>query len=80
MSAASALAAHGARPRISEEDISKDFKANGSTDVDDDAYRALAANGFADWKLKVDGLVGQPLRAQPRRASRHAGAYAAHAA
>ena len=58
----------------SEADISKDFKANGSTDVDDDAYRALAANGFADWKLKVDGLVGQPLeltlaelRAMPSR-------------
>jgi DMSO/TMAO reductase YedYZ molybdopterin-dependent catalytic subunit len=44
-----------------EADISKDFKANGSTDVDDDAYRALAANGFADWKLKIGGLVGQPL-------------------
>ena len=57
-----------------EADISKDFKANGSTDVDDDDYRALAANGFADWKLKVDGLVGQPLeltlaelRAMPSR-------------
>ena len=44
-----------------EADISKDFKANGSTEVDDDDYRALAANGFADWKLKVGGLVGQPL-------------------
>jgi DMSO/TMAO reductase YedYZ molybdopterin-dependent catalytic subunit len=58
----------------SEADISTDFKANGSTDVDDDDYRALAANGFADWKLKVDGLVGQPLeltlaelRAMPSR-------------
>jgi len=58
----------------SEADISKDFKANGSTDVDDDTYRALAAGGFADWKLKIDGLVGQPLelsladlRAMPSR-------------
>jgi DMSO/TMAO reductase YedYZ molybdopterin-dependent catalytic subunit len=58
----------------SEADISKDFKANGSTDVDDDAYRALAANGFKDWKLKIGGLVGQPLelslaelRAMPSR-------------
>ena len=58
----------------SEADISKDFKANGSTDVDDDDYRSLAANGFADWKLKVDGLVAQPLelslaelRAMPSR-------------
>ena len=45
----------------SEADISKDFMANGSTDVDDDDYRSLAANGFADWKLKVDGPVAQPL-------------------
>ena len=57
-----------------EADISKDFKANGSTGVDDDAYRALAANGFADWKLKVGGLVETPLeltlaelRAMPSR-------------
>jgi DMSO/TMAO reductase YedYZ molybdopterin-dependent catalytic subunit len=58
----------------SEADISKDFKANGSTDVDDDDYRALAANGFKDWKLKIGGLVGQnlelslaELRAMPSR-------------
>ena len=58
----------------SEADISKDFKANGSTDVDDDEYRTLAANGFASWELKVGGLVGQPLelslaelRAMPAR-------------
>ena len=57
-----------------EADISTDFKANGSTDVDDDAYRALAANGFADWKLRIGGLVEQPLelslaelRAMPSR-------------
>lgn len=58
----------------SEADISRDFKANGSTGVDDDAYRALAANGFADWKLTVGGLVATPLeltlaelRAMPSR-------------
>jgi DMSO/TMAO reductase YedYZ molybdopterin-dependent catalytic subunit len=58
----------------SEADISKGFKANGSTGVDDDAYRALAANGFADWKLKLGGLVETPLeltlaelRAMPSR-------------
>jgi DMSO/TMAO reductase YedYZ molybdopterin-dependent catalytic subunit len=55
-------------------EISKDFKANGSTDVDDDDYRAQAAQAFADWKLKVDGLVAKPLelslaelRAMPSR-------------
>ena len=58
----------------SEAEISKDFKANGSTDVDDDDYRAQAAKAFADWRLKVDGLVATPLelslaelRAMPSR-------------
>jgi DMSO/TMAO reductase YedYZ molybdopterin-dependent catalytic subunit len=70
-----ALIPAGALAReYSEADISKDFKANGSTGVDDDTYRALAANRFADWKLKVDGLVDAPLeltlaelRAMPSR-------------
>jgi len=54
--------------------ISTDFKANGSTDPDDATYRTLAANGFADWKLEVGGLVERPasftladLRAMPAR-------------
>ena len=34
-----------------ETEISKEFKANGSTNPDDEAYRAHATNGFADWKL-----------------------------
>ena len=46
---------------FSENEISRDFKANGSTDPDDEAYKAHAANGFADWKLLVGGLVDQPL-------------------
>ena len=55
-------------------EISQNFKANGSTNPDDPAYRALAANGFADWRLEVGGLVEQPgsysltdLRALPAR-------------
>ena len=58
----------------SEADLSRDFKANGSTNPDDPAYVAHAENGFADWKLKVGGLVEQPLelslaelRAMPSR-------------
>ena len=57
-----------------EADLSKEFKANGSTDPDDAGYKAHAANGFADWKLSVAGLVEQPLdlsiaelRAMPSR-------------
>jgi DMSO/TMAO reductase YedYZ molybdopterin-dependent catalytic subunit len=44
----------------SEADLSAHFKANGSTQVDDPGYRSLAQSGFADWKLKVGGLVDRP--------------------
>ena len=42
-------------------DINPRFRANGSTEVADPVYRRLAQNGFADWRLQVDGLVEQPL-------------------
>jgi DMSO/TMAO reductase YedYZ molybdopterin-dependent catalytic subunit len=58
----------------SDADISTDFRANGSTDPDDAIYQAMASDGFANWKLKVGGLVAQPLelslaelRAMPSR-------------
>jgi DMSO/TMAO reductase YedYZ molybdopterin-dependent catalytic subunit len=58
----------------SEAEITRDFKANGTTEIDDEDYKAHVANGFADWKLKVGGLVEQPLelsladlRAMPSR-------------
>src|SRR5262249_49396762 len=35
----------------SEADISRDFKANGTDDPDDEDYQALARNKFADWRL-----------------------------
>jgi DMSO/TMAO reductase YedYZ molybdopterin-dependent catalytic subunit len=59
---------------FSEAEVSKNFRANGSTNPDDPAYVAHAQAGFADWKLIVDGLVERPLelslaelRAQPAR-------------
>jgi DMSO/TMAO reductase YedYZ molybdopterin-dependent catalytic subunit len=42
-------------------DISRQFRANGSTGVDDPDYIRLAQGGFADWRLTVDGLVERPL-------------------
>ncbi|HEY9234219.1 MULTISPECIES: molybdopterin-binding protein [Phenylobacterium] len=57
-----------------ESRISPDFRANGSISPGDADYRALVDNGFADWRLVVDGLVERPLalslaelRAQPVR-------------
>jgi len=44
-----------------EADLSKEFKANGSTNPDDASYKTHAANGFADWRLTVGGLVEAPL-------------------
>jgi DMSO/TMAO reductase YedYZ molybdopterin-dependent catalytic subunit len=49
-------------PEFAEADISAHFRANGSTDPDDPAYRRLARSGFRDWQLAVDGLVDHPLR------------------
>ncbi|MDE2597802.1 MAG: molybdopterin-dependent oxidoreductase [Sphingomonadales bacterium] len=46
---------------FAEADMSPVFRANGSTSVDDAAYRAHAAQGFARWALVVDGLVKRPL-------------------
>ncbi len=55
-------------------DISPSFRGNGSTDVGTPKYSASLANGFADWRLEVRGLVRQPLsltmdqvRALPQR-------------
>ena len=62
------------RRNIAEAEISADFRANGTTDPEDDGYKALAMNNFADYRLKVRGLVEQPmefsladLRAMPSR-------------
>ncbi|WP_395672536.1 molybdopterin-binding protein [Phenylobacterium sp.] len=45
---------------FSARDISPDFRANGSLRPGDAAWRAHAAQGFADWRLIVDGLVKRP--------------------
>jgi DMSO/TMAO reductase YedYZ molybdopterin-dependent catalytic subunit len=64
-----------------EADISRDFRANGSTDPEDPAYVSHAKNGFVDWKLVVGGLVDEPLaRTFACRTPRHAVAHADHAA
>jgi len=45
----------------SRSEMSPDFRANGSRTVDTDAYRRHLANGFAQWRLSVTGMVAQPL-------------------
>ena len=50
------------------------FRANGTRRPDGDAYAAQAAANFANWRVTVDGLVGNPMalsmdqiRAMPSR-------------
>src|SRR5262249_2113664 len=60
-----ALLWRGAMARAyKESDISTPFRANGSKDASSlpPEYSALAASGFADWRLEVTGLVRQPAR------------------
>jgi DMSO/TMAO reductase YedYZ molybdopterin-dependent catalytic subunit len=59
---------------FSEADLSPTFRSNGTAEPDSDAYRALVANGFANYRLGVDGLVERPgtlslveLKALPSR-------------
>ena len=59
---------------FSPADISADFRPNGSVNPADPDYRTHVAEGFANWRLVVDGLVDRPLslslaelQAQPSR-------------
>lgn len=44
-----------------EADIRQPQRPNGVTSPDDDTYKGLLANNFADWRLEVSGLVEKPL-------------------
>jgi len=66
----------GLAPEYGPADVSAVFKANGSQDPQNlpPGYTELAADGFADWRLRVGGLVREPtafslsdLRALPQR-------------
>ncbi len=48
-------------PTYSRAEISPDFKANGSIDPAASDYLALKADGFAGYRLVIDGLVERPL-------------------
>ncbi len=61
-------------PEFQPEDISPDFRGNGSTNPANGDYQAQAAAGFADWRITVGGMVDNPmtltmanLRALPQR-------------
>ena len=56
-------------------EMSPRFRTNGNVTADTPEYRAMRANGFRDWRLRVGGLVHRPqalsldqLRSLPQRA------------
>ena len=55
------IARKGLAQEFPESAISREFRANGSTNPDSAAYQQLAANAFADYRLKIEGLVERPL-------------------
>lgn len=56
-----ALTRNALAREYAEADISPVFRANGSTDPQTPDYLALAKNDFSDYRLKIGGLVAQPL-------------------
>ena len=54
------LGRHALAREYTEADLSKEFRANGTTNPDTDEYNRHARTNFIDWKLVVDGLVQRP--------------------
>lgn len=48
-------------PEFTRADLSPRFRVNGNRMPSSPEYAAHMANGFADWRLAVDGLVARPL-------------------
>lgn len=42
-------------------DISKEFKANGTLNPGGDDYMRHVDEGFVNWRLKIDGMVANPM-------------------
>lgn len=62
MKAQRALQTRGALAKeFGESDLSRVFRANGTRLPASDEYAQLMHGEFADWRLKVDGMVQRPL-------------------
>ena len=48
-------------PEFTEADLSPDFRTNGNTMPRSDDYQRHMDTGFANWALRVDGLVATPM-------------------
>jgi DMSO/TMAO reductase YedYZ molybdopterin-dependent catalytic subunit len=48
-------------PEYRPDQMSPIFRANGTRNPDTPAYNAMATNRFADWRVRVGGMVDRPL-------------------
>ena len=48
-------------PEFRPDQMSPVFRVNGTANPNTPEYSAMAAGGFADWRLQVGGLVARPL-------------------
>ncbi|MGH6760518.1 MAG: molybdopterin-dependent oxidoreductase [Phyllobacterium sp.] len=46
---------------FTEADLSPRFRSNGTSMPEGEDYARLMEGGFADWRLRIEGLVAQPL-------------------
>lgn len=46
---------------FSQADLSPIFRSNGTSQPDSEEYARLTENGFADWRLKIGGMVERPV-------------------
>jgi len=61
MAAQRALGRRAMAQEFAASDVAPVFRANGTTMPMGDEYAAMVANSFANWRLKIDGLVQKPL-------------------
>jgi DMSO/TMAO reductase YedYZ molybdopterin-dependent catalytic subunit len=52
---------HALAPEFRPDQRSPFFRPNGTRDPGTPEYQALRAGRFADWRLRIDGLVARPL-------------------
>ena len=52
---------HALAREFTASDVSPVFKVNGTGMPEGEEYAALREGNFADWRLRVDGLVAKPL-------------------
>ena len=55
------LGRHALAREFAASDVSPVFKVNGSRMPESEAYAALLESNFTNWRLRVDGLVANPL-------------------